>query len=348
METINTNPKPPALHADTLLPHSYLATDSLAPSNPPPISGFLKNNILYILSTTYFSTFLHFYFFCIYYKANTFLGIFLVTTNMANEAHYHEFLKLINVSPTDVTDHIIQRYQDFINFFTADGGNLSVDQAFQKWCNIKILEQPTIAELISPIKSNNLVWDADFTEIIETLQTSSSPIKRLPTLPSPEVNTAKRAHSFSPNKWESATKRICSPTNPQPPPPPPPTHTPPHTKHIVGHKTMENLNKLRQKIKKPRKTVGRPSRMETLSKLANNTTLFQKTLYLVAQDNKVKKTLPILTTGNNNLQCTDENDFKIFEYITKEIIEKEKEKLVNLMYVEEKLNCQEQNSNKNM
>ncbi len=76
---------------------------------------------------------------------------------------------------------------------------------------------------------------------------------------------------------------------------------------------------------------------------------------MVAKDNKeVKKTLPILTMGNNDLQCTDENDLKIFEYITKErktsleTIQKEKEKLVSLMYVEEKLNCHEEKSKKNM
>jgi hypothetical protein len=68
------------------------------------------------------------------------------------------------------------------------------------------------------------------------------------------------------------------------------------------------------------------------------------------EDNKVKKTLPILTTEKHNLQCKDENDFKIFEYITKErktsleVIQKEKEKLVNIMHIEKKLNCQEQNS----
>ncbi len=268
---------------------------------------------------------------------------------MANEAHYAEFLKLINVHPNDVTNHITQRYQDFVNFF-ENSGHQSVEQAFQNWCKTKALEQPSIPQIISPIK-NSFVWDTDFTEIIETIQSSSSPIKRLPTLPSPEVNKTKRVHSSSPSKWEVAKRLRLSPLPPiHTPPPPPPSTPPPHTKHIVGQKTMENLNKLKQKMKKNRKTVGRPSRMKTLSKLANNTTLFQKTLYLVDEDKKVKKTLPILTTGNNNLQCTDENNFKIFEYITKErktsleTIQKEKEKLVNIMHIEEKLNCQEQNS----
>ena len=80
---------------------------------------------------------------------------------------------------------------------------------------------------------------------------------------------------------------------------------------------LEKEHKL--KIKRGRRTVGRPSRMEMLSKLADNTTLFQRTLYLLSKEKEeAKKTLPILTTENNNLQRMDENDFKIYEYITKE------------------------------
>ncbi len=117
---------------------------------------------------------------------------------------------------------------------------------------------------------------------------------------------------------------------------------------------MDNLREKHKLKIKRNKTVGRPSRMETLSKLAN-TTLFQKTLYLLAKNNnEVRKTLPILTTENNDLQCTDENDFKIYEYITKERknslenIQKEKEKLVSLMHVEEKQSSSEKTSNENM
>ncbi len=261
---------------------------------------------------------------------------------MANETHYHEFLKLINVDPSDITSHILERYQDFIEFYSHQN-NLNIEQAFQKWCSIKILEPPSasIKELISPIKSANLVWGPDFgfTEIIETLQTSSPPTPpRLPALPPPPA----------------APMSTSSPIHNTPPPPPPP-QSPPHTAKHIGYKNMENLKKEHKLKIKRNKTVGRQSRMETLSKLANNTTLFQKTLYLLAKDKKeVRKTLPILTTENNDLQCMDENDFKIYEYITKERkislenIQKEKEKLVSLMHVEEKLSCSGETSNENM
>ena len=188
---------------------------------------------------------------------------------MANETHYHEFLKLINIDPNDVTSHILERYQDFVNFYSQQT-NLTVEQAFKKWCNIKILEPPSpFKELISPIKSSNLVWGADFgfTEIIETLQTSNevkSPRLRLPALPPPPVEEARAAkcgHPPSPDNPAAAKAvrndyGVSSPLRvtgePLTPPPPPPAQSPPHAKRI-GYKTMENLNKLKQ-----------TSRMETL------------------------------------------------------------------------------------
>ena len=248
---------------------------------------------------------------------------------MADETHYHEFLKLINVDPNNINSHILDKYADFTSFRKSQN-NLNTDQAFQKWCSLKIIEQPSASlftkGLVSPIKTSNLVWDNEdfgFPDIL---------------------------NSFEPNHMGQTSCMHTPPKLPPlPPPPPPPTE--PQAKHTG--KTMENLMKLKQKIKR-NKTVGRPSRMETLSKLANNT-LFQKTLHLVAKDkNEVKKTLPILTTKTTDLQCSDEEDFKIYEYITKERknslenIQREKEKLVSLMHVEGKLNSSEKNSNENM
>ncbi len=122
---------------------------------------------------------------------------------MADETtHYHEFLKLINVDQSDISSHILEKYEDFAAFYKRQN-NLTVEHAFHKWCSMKVIEQPTtsIKELISPIKSNLVSWTEDFglpdiilgapspTTTSSYMHTTMNSPLTLPPLPPPPTTT---------------------------------------------------------------------------------------------------------------------------------------------------------------
>jgi hypothetical protein len=52
---------------------------------------------------------------------------------MADEetTHYHEFLKLIDVDQSNISSHILEKYEDFAAFHKRQS-NLTVQQSFHK------------------------------------------------------------------------------------------------------------------------------------------------------------------------------------------------------------------------
>jgi hypothetical protein len=121
----------------------------------------------------------------------------------------------------------------------------------------------------------------------------------------------------------------------------------------VGKKDMSKLKEMHKKRKRKesnnnsnKRTAGRPTRFETLTKIVgeqNDPIMFSQALVLLGSDRSIKKSRPVLTKYNHDIECYTEKDFTAYDYITEErkkaleTIKKEQEKLTRLDTIEELL-----------
>ncbi|CAB3997295.1 Hypothetical predicted protein [Paramuricea clavata] len=93
--------------------------------------------------------------------------------------------------------------------------------------------------------------------------------------------------------------------------------------------------------------VGRPSRFDTLSKLANESCgkskIYSQDFILLALDGTEKKRKTVLTKSTTTITCSSTNDYVMYEYITDcrrkalDIIKEQKEKLEKINILEKRL-----------
>lgn len=117
----------------------------------------------------------------------------------------------------------------------------------------------------------------------------------------------------------------------------------------MGRKYLNKIKEITQKREEnTHKTVGRPTRFQTLTPIANNLiepeVKSKELIILIRQMNKKTKT--ILTKFNDNIECYTESQFMAYNLIGEErkkaieTIKNEKQKLDCIDKVEELLkNC---------
>jgi hypothetical protein len=135
---------------------------------------------------------------------------------------------------------------------------------------------------------------------------------------------------------------------------------PPTKKPVVPRKDINKAKELHDQLHPPaakrkrvtitptmsddRRTVGRPTRFETLTKLANETqdkpTIHSKKLILIGSDGTERKRKTVLTKCTTNITCNNINEYTSYEYITDarrkalDIIKEQKDNLEKILIIE--------------
>ena len=88
------------------------------------------------------------------------------------------------------------------------------------------------------------------------------------------------------------------------------------------------MNHRREGVNNENKRVGRQTRFDTLTKIANkrqeDQQIYSKELILLAQDGSEKKKKTILTNHEGTTICKNEKHYRAYEYITRESLENNK------------------------
>ena len=298
------------------------------------------------------------------------------------QQEYYQFISLIGGDiQSSLSDEQLQKYDNFNKYRKSKCVNLPLKKAFKKWIMyLQILEEqqqqdssaeetetPPLPEETKPLlhlpdcaasQQQQPLYTASPKQILNPSPQQTSNPMQTPSQIRQTVAALSEPWNFEMTEFGRDFNLLSN--NISPAKIPMVIETQPVTQVLtqlpqphVGKKDMSKLKEMHKKRKRKesnnnsnKRTAGRPTRFETLTKIVgeqNDPIMFCQALVLLGSDRSIKKSRPVLTKYNHDIECYTEKDFTAYDYITEErkkaleTIKKEQEKLTRLDTIEELL-----------